>query len=121
MPCGPEEVRLRSKTIGDGRFVRIRLRSRRVHDGLVGEHVYLVVQMQVSGGMELSHEDDNHLLFRVDDKSRVEETTPIVLARGPKFLERRFYAADSEAESEGFVGRNPSQLVVGHELDGFRA
>jgi hypothetical protein len=41
--------------------------------GLTGEHVDLPIQCQAAGRMQLSHEDDDHLLLRIDPEPGIEE------------------------------------------------
>src|ERR1700687_47619 len=81
----------------------------------------LTVQRQVPGGIKLPHKDDDHLLFGVHGKGGVEKAAPIECAGSSQLLERRFHAFDAKAKTEGLVRSNFSQLIVGHELDGFAA
>src|SRR5208282_5973457 len=67
---------------------------------LIREHVDFLVQCQIARGMQLRHEHNDHLLFRVDRELSVEEPSPVVLAHRSEFREWALDACDAEAEPE---------------------
>jgi hypothetical protein len=84
-----------------------------VHDGLISEHMHLTIKGQSPGGMELSHEDDDHLLFWVDGEPGAKKTSPAELTSSPEFGKRRFHPFNAETKLECLV----LQLIVAHELN----
>src|SRR5208283_84137 len=75
-----------------------------VDDRLIRQLVRLTVEAQIALGMQLPHENHDHLLLRVNGKSGIKEASPVVFSGGSKFSQRCFHAINSEAESEALVG-----------------
>src|ERR1035437_1652143 len=92
-----------------------------VVDRLIREYVDFTVQRQIACGMQLRHEDDDHLLCRIDCESSVEEASPVVFARRSQLGERALNAGHSEAQPEALLWTDLSELILRHEFDGLAA
>src|ERR1035437_8697603 len=71
--------------------------------------------------MQLRHENDDHLLFRIDGEPRVEKPSPVVLACRPQFGEWGLDALYSEAQPEALLRADLPELILRHEFDGLAA
>ena len=56
-----------------------------VVDCLISQLVHLSVQRQISGRVQLRHEDYDHFFFRVDREFGVEKASPAIRADRPQF------------------------------------
>src|SRR5205807_1646239 len=52
-----------------------------IRNGLIGQRVHPLVQCQPVRGMQLGHEDRDHVLLRIDSEPGVVEAAPAKLAR----------------------------------------
>src|SRR5215467_14722314 len=98
-----------------GRYMARSLRRKRerrlVHNGLVGERVYLAIQIEPAGWMKLPHENDNHVFLGIDGKLRVEEAAPAIGPGRAQFFERRFHTIEAEPDTKRLVIADMSQLI----------
>src|SRR5580765_2622595 len=73
-------------------------------DRLVRQLMHLTIQFQFTRRMQLRHEHDDHLLFRIDRERRIEESTPLIRTRTTQLRERLLHAIDPKTQPKTLVG-----------------
>ena len=95
--------------------------ARLIVDGLIRQLVHLAIQLQITGGMKLAHENDDHFFLGINGERGVEKATPSVLPGCAQLGQRGLDSLNAEAETERLIGCYFPQLIVGHQFDGLAA
>ncbi len=92
-----------------------------VVDCLIGEGLDLFVDVDISSGMKLSHEDDDHVFLGVDHKACIKKSSPVVGAGRAQFRQRPLYPFHAKTEPKALVWADLAKLVARHQFHGLSA